>query len=106
MAIDQRTSGGELTEQSNRRVLLKLSGEAFADPEVGYGIDPLTVQRVAEEIAEAQTHGVEVAIVVGGGNIFHPRSRACRPPTPERSVRRSRSQVAASVRNRSSQQAR
>jgi hypothetical protein len=58
MAIDQRTSGGELTEQSNRRVLLKLSGEAFADPEVGYGIDPLTVQRVAEEIAEAQTHGV------------------------------------------------
>jgi uridylate kinase len=67
-----------LTEQSNRRVLLKLSGEAFADPEVGYGIDPLTVQRVAEEIAEAQTHGVEVAIVVGGGNIFRGVSQAAK----------------------------
>jgi uridylate kinase len=67
-----------LTEQTNRRVLLKLSGEAFADPEVGYGIDPLTVQRVAEEIAEAQTHGVEVAIVVGGGNIFRGVSQAAK----------------------------
>jgi uridylate kinase len=71
-----------LTEQSNRRVLLKLSGEAFADPEVGYGIDPLTVQRVAEEIAEAQTHGVEVAIVVGGGNIFRGVSQAAKGMDP------------------------
>ena len=53
-----------------RRVLLKLSGEAFADPEVGYGIDPDTVARVAAEIAEAHATGVEIAIVVGGGNIF------------------------------------
>ena len=71
-----------MTEQSNRRVLLKLSGEAFADPEVGYGIDPLTVQRVAEEIAEAQTHGVEVAIVVGGGNIFRGVSQAAKGMDP------------------------
>jgi uridylate kinase len=71
-----------LTEQSNRRVLLKLSGEAFADPELGYGIDPLTVQRVAEEIAEAQTHGVEVAIVVGGGNIFRGVSQAAKGMDP------------------------
>jgi uridylate kinase len=71
-----------LTEQSNRRVLLKLSGEAFADPVVGYGIDPLTVQRVAEEIAEAQTHGVEVAIVVGGGNIFRGVSQAAKGMDP------------------------
>jgi uridylate kinase len=71
-----------LTEQSNRRVLLKLSGEAFADPDVGYGIDPLTVQRVAEEIAEAQTHGVEVAIVVGGGNIFRGVSQAAKGMDP------------------------
>jgi uridylate kinase len=65
-----------LTSSSNRRVLLKLSGEAFADPEVGYGIDPLTVHRVASEIAEAQRTGVEVAVVVGGGNIFRGVSRA------------------------------
>ncbi len=53
-----------------RRVLLKLSGEAFADPKVGYGIDPPTVQRVAAEVAEAHEDGTEIAIVVGGGNIF------------------------------------
>jgi len=58
-----------LSETTNRRVLLKLSGEAFADPAIGYGIDPLTVHRVADEISEAVTTGVEVAIVVGGGNI-------------------------------------
>ncbi len=53
-----------------RRVVLKLSGEAFADPDTGYGIDPKTVQRVAEEIAEVNGEGHEVAVVVGGGNIF------------------------------------
>jgi len=71
-----------LTEPANRRVLLKLSGEAFADPEVGYGIDPLTVQRVAEEIAEAQMNGVEVAVVVGGGNIFRGVSQAAKGMDP------------------------
>jgi uridylate kinase len=71
-----------LTEEANRRVLLKLSGEAFADPTVGYGIDPLTVQRVAEEIAEAQRSGVEVAIVVGGGNIFRGVSQAAKGMDP------------------------
>jgi uridylate kinase len=65
-----------------RRVLLKLSGEAFADPEVGYGIDPRTVHRVAAEIAEAQTNGVEVAIVVGGGNIFRGVSQAAEGMDP------------------------
>jgi uridylate kinase len=67
-----------LNDKTHRRVLLKLSGEAFADPTVGYGIDPLTVQRVAEEIAEAQAEGVEVAIVVGGGNIFRGVSQAAK----------------------------
>ena len=71
-----------MTEPANRRVLLKLSGEAFADPEVGYGIDPLTVQRVAEEIAEAQMNGVEVAVVVGGGNIFRGVSQAAKGMDP------------------------
>jgi uridylate kinase len=71
-----------LTEESRRRVLLKLSGEAFADATVGYGIDPLTVQRVAEEIAEAKGEGVEVAVVVGGGNIFRGVSQAAKGMDP------------------------
>jgi uridylate kinase len=65
-----------------RRVLLKLSGEAFADPSVGYGIDPLTVKRVAEEVAEAHRTGVEIAIVVGGGNIFRGVSQAAKGMDP------------------------
>lgn len=59
-----------------RRVLLKLSGEAFADAELGYGIDPATVRRVATEVADAIAQDVEVAIVVGGGNIFRGVSSA------------------------------
>lgn len=71
-----------MTEPTKRRVLLKLSGEAFADPDVGYGIDPRTVQRVAEEIADAQRVGVEVAVVVGGGNIFRGVSQAAQGMDP------------------------
>ncbi len=67
-----------MSDTPNRRVLLKLSGEAFADPSVGYGIDPLTVHRVAGEISEAVATGVEVAIVVGGGNIFRGVSQAAK----------------------------
>jgi uridylate kinase len=68
--------------ESPRRVLLKLSGEAFADPEVGYGIDPDTVIRVANEIAQAHATGVQIAIVVGGGNIFRGVSQAARGMDP------------------------
>jgi len=50
------------------RALLKLSGEAFAGGQ-GFGLDPPTVRRIAEEIAEVVRLGVELAIVVGGGNI-------------------------------------
>ena len=58
------------------RVVLKLSGEAFADPKLEYGIDPDTVTRVAEEIASVHKEGHEIAIVVGGGNIFRGISSA------------------------------
>ena len=71
-----------MTQKTNRRVLLKLSGEAFADPAVGYGIDPSMVHQVASEIAEATTNGVEVAIVVGGGNIFRGVSEAAKGMDP------------------------
>ncbi len=52
-----------------RRVLLKLSGEALAGA-LGYGIDPSVIQRIAEELREVQALGVQVGIVIGGGNIF------------------------------------
>jgi len=51
-----------------RRVLLKLSGEVFGGGQIG--LEPDTVQRVAEEIAAAVRTGVQVAVVVGGGNFF------------------------------------
>jgi uridylate kinase len=53
-----------------RRVLLKLSGEAFADPVQGFGIDAAIVTSLAKQLAEVQSSGVEIAVVVGGGNIF------------------------------------
>lgn len=63
---------------AKRRVVLKLSGEAFADAELGYGIDPETVDRIAAEIAAVQAEGYEIAIVVGGGNIFRGLSAAAK----------------------------
>jgi uridylate kinase len=59
--------------------VLKLSGEAFADPEAGYGIDAGVVNRIAAETAAArQELGVEIAVVVGGGNIFRGMAGATR----------------------------
>ena len=57
-------------EPKYRRVLLKLSGEAFADPQHGFGIDPRIVASIARQIAEAQSLGSQLAIVIGGGNII------------------------------------
>ena len=61
-----------------RRVVLKLSGEAFADTTTGFGIDAAVVQRIAEEVADARVSscGVEIAVVVGGGNIWRGMSGA------------------------------
>ena len=52
-----------------QRVLLKLSGEALMG-DLDYGIQPLVIQRIAAEIGAARAKGVEIAIVIGGGNIF------------------------------------
>lgn len=52
-----------------KRVILKLSGEALKGNSV-YGIDPQTVKNIAEEIKDVKTLGVEIAIVVGAGNIW------------------------------------
>jgi uridylate kinase len=57
------------TSLKYRRVLLKLSGEALMG-EMAYGIDPKVIDRLAGEIAELCKQGTEIAIVIGGGNIF------------------------------------
>jgi len=54
--------------RSARRVLLKLSGEVFGGGKVG--VDPDVVRGIARQIAEAVRQGIEVAVVVGGGNFF------------------------------------
>src|SRR5262245_63502587 len=52
-----------------RRILVKLSGEALLGSE-DYGIDPAMLKRIAGEIRDVTALGVEVAVVIGGGNIF------------------------------------
>ena len=60
-----------------RRVLLKLSGEALMG-ELEYGTDPDRVQAIARDVAEIHRRGVEIAIVVGGGNIYRGLAAAAR----------------------------
>lgn len=57
------------SEYKYQRVLLKLSGEALMG-DTGYGIDPKVVNNLAEQIKHIVDDGIQVAIVVGGGNIF------------------------------------
>jgi uridylate kinase len=63
------TAGAGSERPAYRRIVLKLSGEALAGSQ-GYGIDPLVLDRVAEEVREVVALGVQIAIVIGGGNIF------------------------------------
>ncbi len=67
-----------MTESRYRRAVLKLSGEAFAEPN-GYGIDADVVARIAGEIAQARADlRIELAIVVGGGNMWRGAKGAMR----------------------------
>lgn len=58
-----------MSEAKFRRILLKISGEILAGDQ-GYGIQPSVLDAIANEVVEVATLGVEVAIVIGGGNIF------------------------------------
>ena len=58
-----------MPEPAYQRILLKLSGEALLGDE-DYGIDPVIIGRIANEVLEVINTGVQVAIVIGGGNIF------------------------------------
>ncbi len=52
-----------------KRILLKVSGEALAGPD-GFGVHPPTLEHIANEVKDCRELGVEVAVVIGGGNIF------------------------------------
>ena len=52
-----------------RRILLKLSGEALAGDH-GFGIHPTVIRAIADEIREVHAAGVEIGIVIGGGNVI------------------------------------
>ena len=58
-----------MADPAYRRVLLKLSGEALMG-ERSFGIDPAVADQIADEVVEERQRGVELAIVIGGGNIF------------------------------------
>ena len=58
-----------MSSRSYKRVLLKLSGEALMGDDA-FGINRATIVRMTDEIAEVAATGVELAIVIGGGNIF------------------------------------
>jgi uridylate kinase len=70
-------SANSATPPAYRRVLLKLSGEALMGDR-DYGTDPERVRTVADEVAAVHARGVEVAIVVGGGNIYRGLAAAAR----------------------------
>ena len=54
----------------SKRVLLKLSGESFADSDTNFGISPNILTDIANQISKANEEGIQIAIVVGGGNFF------------------------------------
>ncbi len=58
-----------MTKTAHQRILLKLSGEALLGDE-DYGIDPKIIHRIASEVGEVSQTGVQLALVIGGGNIF------------------------------------
>jgi uridylate kinase len=71
MSNDDRTPNSKSTSATPiyRRIVLKLSGESFQGSQ-GFGIDAETVHSIAREVKEVSDLGIQIAIIVGGGNIF------------------------------------
>ncbi|MBA3690023.1 MAG: UMP kinase [Actinobacteria bacterium] len=67
------TGGDGTARPTYHRVLLKLSGDAFAPGDTGYGIDTASTALLARQLAEVVDLGVQTAVVVGGGNIWRGR---------------------------------
>lgn len=66
-----------MTKSPYKRILLKLSGEALMGTQ-GHGIDLTVIDKIASEIKEICDHGLQIAIVIGGGNIFRGLSAAAK----------------------------
>ena len=66
-----------MVDNKYKRVLLKISGEALLGDQQ-FGIDPKPVEMIAEEIRSIYERGVEIAVVVGGGNIFRGMKNSAR----------------------------
>ncbi len=69
MTVDDHPKPKQTAPARFSRVLLKLSGEALQG-ELGYGVDPNVLKSLSKEIKEVHALGVQIAIVIGGGNIF------------------------------------
>ncbi len=67
--------GESESETKYKRILLKLSGEALSG-DSGFGIDPTTLDRICDEIAEVSNLGISIGLVIGGGNFFRGVSAA------------------------------
>jgi len=76
IAGDQPMSQARASKPQYNRVLVKLSGEAFAGDEAGWGLDFDKIEGIAEQLAEVVELGVQVAVVVGGGNIVRGEAAA------------------------------
>src|SRR6266568_2040480 len=72
-SADPLEEGTALDVPAYRRVLLKVSGDAFSPPDRSYGISPEATGLLARQLQEVGRLGVEVAVVVGGGNIWRGR---------------------------------
>ena len=57
------------TQAPAKRVLIKISGEALMGDQ-GFGLHPPTVERIADQVVDLHSSGVEICLVIGGGNIF------------------------------------
>ena len=75
MADDAQTPAALPSDTKYKRVMLKISGEALMGPQ-GFGLHPPTVERIAREVKSVHDMGVEICMVIGGGNIFRGLSGA------------------------------
>ena len=70
MNVGKKSSSSRKAQLPYRRIILKLSGESLQSRAKGYGIDPEVTHQIAAQIKEIQEIGVQVGVVIGGGNIF------------------------------------
>ena len=75
VAQQTRTDGVVRDTPVYQRIVLKLSGESLSGPDE-FGIHAATIHSIAREVKEVQDLGIQIAVIVGGGNIFRGRAAA------------------------------